>query len=423
MLPDSTVLEQWTLANGLNVVTRHVPQAGAVAVSVAYRGGSRLDPDGREGLAALLAEVAYTGMAGDVPERTRAEMSGLRPKGWNLRVSTDYVLFAEMAAVNQFPGVLHQVAQRMRGVSVTDALLRSARTTVRRDLEEKYARNVDLALPNQVRVLATGGSEATLTRHATGAGIEKLNAGEAQKLVRTRFVPMNAVMSITGNLSGVDIRRLVESEFAAIPAGTRLKESPPAAPKAGVYTLSSSAIQGPVGALGIIAPALSDSLHPSFYLHMLELGSLTRQVWSPPPAPMSTTFEYSMIDNPDLAIFYPPVFGESGSGSLTEGLQITMADLPLDRIDQGTVDQVTGAIGWLLGGPLSADLLRRMRSESAPLYTLSSSTAVRELRGGEAFWSQYRTRFAAAQLPGLEYWIPYFGNPSNQVQVKLTPAR
>src|SRR5437867_4132460 len=70
-LADSTVVESWTLDNGLAVSTRHVPDAQAVAITLGFAIGTDDDPGDREGLALVLDELVFMSAAGNVPARTR----------------------------------------------------------------------------------------------------------------------------------------------------------------------------------------------------------------------------------------------------------------------------------------------------------------------------------------------------------------
>ena len=137
-LADSTWVERWTLKNGLDVTVHHIPRCNSVAVIAAWRVGRDQDPRDRDVMADLLSEVLFTAAAGDVPERSREEMNDLRPQGWNLQVTPRFTLLSELSPPAQFPGVLRQVATRMRGLTVTDSTLALARRQVVRDLGERY---------------------------------------------------------------------------------------------------------------------------------------------------------------------------------------------------------------------------------------------------------------------------------------------
>lgn len=423
-LPDSTVAESWELPNGLRVVTRHIPRTTGVAIVVCYRAGSDDDPPGSEGTASLIAEVAFTSAAGEMPERTREEMRGLRPLGWNLRVSPDHTQFCEIASREQFPGVLREVATRMRGVKVTESGVRAAIATVKRDLARAYSGDVDLLVHNQLHQLATGDGREAARRYASGGGLRGLAARQIQQHIQTLYVPSNAVLSLAGNLSGFDLRRLLEREFGDLPAGARVPAPARGRFTPGVWSMPQAGLSEPVAALGITAPALGDSSHPSFYLHTLVIGSMCMGRWGPPQAPLTSRFEYSLLEDPDLVRFYPPTSSDpADTNSIAIPLWIVIGQLPDGLVEPETHGRLDQAISWLLGGPMMGDLVDRMRSEPGTLYLLAGAMALREMRGGEPFWAEYRRRFAEAKDTAVEQWRSYLVSPDRCVQLRLIPKR
>ena len=157
VLPDSTVLDIWQLSNGLRVVVRHISTAPHVAMTLAWPTGSDADPAGLTGRAALLAELEMMAPAGDVPERTRAEMSEIRPAGWGAGVSPRVTQITEIATRAQFPGALHQLAQRLRGVTVDDSVLKHALTSLHGDLRQERSPTSNAELYKATHDLARGG--------------------------------------------------------------------------------------------------------------------------------------------------------------------------------------------------------------------------------------------------------------------------
>src|SRR5262245_40588525 len=96
-LADGTRIERWTLANGMKVVTRSAPGAGAVAITLGYRMGIDDDPAGRSGLAQLLGDLTFTSAAGNQPDRTPEELDSQRPLGWSYAVLRHMTLATEVA--------------------------------------------------------------------------------------------------------------------------------------------------------------------------------------------------------------------------------------------------------------------------------------------------------------------------------------
>ena len=421
-LPDSTVCESWRLPNGLGVTTRHVPRASAVSITVAYRIGNTGDPPGREGLARLMAEAAFTAAAGEIPERTRDEMESLRPLGWSLEVGSRSTLLTEIASPAQFPGALHQVAVRMRGVMVNDRSLRTALGTVKRELHEGYSGRADLALYYQVRDAAAGLPEGLSETYASGKGLQGIGVKEVRDGLAALYVPANAVLSLAGNLSGVDLHRQIEREFGALPSGARASDPPPVALKPGLRQITRGDLASPLGVVGIIAPALTDTTHPEFYLNALVIGSLCKDVWDPPAPPLTTRFKYSVLDDPDLVRFYPPVSASTTESRLVpEEYLLTIREMPTPGDD--VYASIRLGVGWLLGGSLPFDALKRARTQPGTLLLLSTSMASRALAADDGFWADYRRRLEQTDGSSFDAWRNYFLALNHRASVLFSPGK
>lgn len=423
-LADSTWTDRWTLKNGLEVTARHIPRGNAVAVIVAYRVGRDQDPPGQDGMADLLAEVLLTASAGDIPERSREEMAELRPRGWNLQVTPRFSLISELVPPERFPGLLRQVATRVRGVTVSDTLLAKSRRVVTRDLGERYLGSPELTLIHQVRDLAVGVSDEVLIRRAAGRTIQKVTPREAGDRLRRLYVPANAVLAMAGNFEDVDLRPLVSSLFEGIPGGTALREPPPAPLKAGARTVTRQALDQPLGIVGIIAPALDDSLHPSFYLNALFISRFCEQRWGAAPAPLPGRFRYPIFADPTLVQIFPPVRpGETDADQLGVMLQDAIEALAVSIVDPVIFEELRVNHAWILGGPMTPPFRARIREHPGTLHTLASTLAVRALWGTEAFWARYRDRFLDPRVTSGERWADHFQAPDRIVRLLLTPAR
>ena len=420
--PDSTIVDRFTLPNGMRVVARHVPLAGSVVITACFQGGTSDDPRGREGLSQLLAEAAFTADAGDVPERTRAELVSQRPLGFGVRVLPRITQLTEIAAYPQFPGVLHQVCERLKGVRVEASTLDEAARQVRKELAQNYGAHPERLLHYGVSQLAVGSDPQSLLRFASGQGLEKLGVAEIQRLVSQRFSPANAVLAVVGNLYAYDLHRMLERELAGTPGGT------PAPPIAwgrlgsARVMLARPGVSEPFGALGVLAPALTDSLHPMFFAHAVLLGSYLSAAWSKPSPPLTSRFQYSVADDPEMVRYYPPItFSEPPR--IDEEFQYSVVEFFRFPVDSAAYDRMALGVAWLLGGPVPRELLRRMKRDPSALSTLASSIAARERYADESFWLGYRTRLARRRGPDEAWWAGYFNDPSHQVQLVLTPPR
>lgn len=424
VLPDSSTFETFTLKNGLRVVCRHMPLASLTSITMAYDFGFESDPAGREGLSYALAEMQFNAAAGDVPERDRTGMASLRPAGWNLTVGPRVTRGTEVATQAQLPGVLHQFAQRARGIRLSEAAWRKAMATIKDQLRADYRDEPSRALYFQSGVLARGGDMAAIGRFASGAGLQKLTLKEAQALIAQRFVPANAVLSLAGNFGALPLQTVLEHEFGGIPAGAPMPRPAPAPMKFASQSEKSAAVTTPIGVVAIRAPALTDSLHPFFFMATVLAGSHATRRWGEPEAPLTSRFQYSIMDEPDLARFFPPLGPEADNPALlSEEFITTMREVIQNPLDPSVLRDAWRGLDWLLGGPVAPEMRGRISMDAGALSTLSVGGAVRELWGGEPFWSVYRQRFRAAAAVEFRDWLAYYGDEPHTTRVLMTPAR
>jgi len=421
---DGTHAETWTLANGLRVVTLDVPGADAVAIALEYVAGRDDDPQGQEGLTELMAEAAFTAATGNVPARTRAELDSRRPIGWNIQVERTRTELAELATPDQFPGVLHEVALRMSGVKLTDGDVERAQRTLVHRHRTVFAEDPATRLYAELGQMAAGWNEAAFSRWLSGEGLQKLRARDIAPLLQSQYVPARAVLSLAGDFSGVNLRAFVENEFGSIPPGTSAPAREDRAPAERKTIVRIPGLTRTIGGIGVIAPALTDSLHPSFLLTMFAIGTSAGGAWGQADPPVRSRFQYSILDDPELARFYPPV----RTGSWTPDNLAIQLGLISDGFKQIAIGldqarQMANAVAWLLGGPLSPQLASRIQTDHAVLYRVCSAGAVRELWGGEPFWSLYRSRFEPGREdPLTDNWLEWMNDPQHQVAIVYLPA-
>ncbi|HVP15191.1 MAG TPA: hypothetical protein VMS88_06580 [Terriglobales bacterium] len=425
MLPDSTYAERWTLPNGLEVATRRVPGAADVSVSWGYAHGLDDDPAGEPGLASLLAEVAFTAATAGAPERTREEMESLRPHGWSLKVTRRQTLFSETAKPGQLAGVLRQIADRMHGVQVTRPVLDQARSTVRRMMGQRYFGAVDQMLASQVREYARGLDKAGIVALASAQGLDRETPASIQAALTRVYAPANGVLVLAGDFGDVDLHAVVSTEFGALPAGARPPASPSASLDSVTRVIQRPEITTPIGVLGLRAPALTDTLHPTFYLTMLILGGQAKQGWGRPDPPLTTRFQYAMLDDPDFVRFYPAL----GAHPAADPAVLSNA---FDELWNGFFDMLilrdayleySSSVLWLLGGPLQEPVRDAVTRDPAALNLLCTSTASRALWGSDEFWADYRRRFAPERFRDVRYWKDWLADPRNRARLLAVPQR
>jgi len=224
-LPD---FERATLANGAQVMLMPKRDTPLVALNIVVRGGALADPPGREGTAALLADLVQKG-AGSRDAAQFAE--AIEGAGGELSVSAgaeSLVLGANF--LSRDVGLMVELA--------SDALLRP---TMAADqfgkVRELAVQSIAAAKDSDPRALVGSYGDAWLFRgHPYGrpvGGDETSLAAVTLEDVRSFFAAQvrgdRLLIAVVGDFEPADMRRRLEQAFGSVP---RAAASPPVAPVA-----------------------------------------------------------------------------------------------------------------------------------------------------------------------------------------------
>jgi predicted Zn-dependent peptidase len=222
--------ERRVLANGLGIVTAHVPGRPLLTAQLLIRGdaggGVSSEPAELGGITVLMARALSEGTQRrdavaliEAAERLGAELSA--DAGWDSiaagvevprsRLEPALALLAEMALEPSFPE--HEVA-RLREERLND--LKQAKADPRRRIERIFPEQLYAAGSAYARPLA--GIEDTVAR------IDRATvAGRHAELMR----PGAATLIVAGDLSDLDLDARIESAFSEWPGSGPAPETPP----------------------------------------------------------------------------------------------------------------------------------------------------------------------------------------------------
>jgi len=422
-LPDSTTVSAWRLPNGLEVRVRDVPGANAVAVTLGYRAGSFLDDPSTPGLASVLALVRFTAPVGDVPERSFAEMSSVRPLGWGVTTNARLSLLTEVGLPERFAGLLHEVARRAHGVQVTDSCLAHAVAFARRDAGQRRFGKPEPALYERVRDIAQGFDEQQVLDRASGKGLLRLTPARVDTLMSRYYGASNAVLVLVGDFGGVPLEQVVAREFGDIGAGTA-QPDPPApmlSPARRTTTLDSAPLS--LGVVGILAPAIEDTTSAEFYLDALVTGGWWKHERSDSDSRLDSYFQYSIFDEPDMVRYDVELrAGPDDPNSMANAWNNQMDSYAELLVTSDVYNLVRETVGWMLGAPLGSAQRRQAATTPAFVSTIATTTASRALWKGDAFWDGFLHRFMSAHFANTTF-RRYKQDPAHQVVLVLKPRR
>jgi len=187
-----------------------------IAVAVGFRGGSALDPAGKEGLAVSISGLLDEG-AGDLDSRS-----------FQQRLNDLAIDFKFDAGIDDFTGSMRALTENR---DEAFELLRLALTAPRFDDEP-----VQRIRGQLLAILADESSDpgsiadrvwwhATFLAHpysrqtsGTAAGLRTINAEDLRGFVASRFGRDNMVVGVVGDITAAELAPLLDRTFAALPA-------------------------------------------------------------------------------------------------------------------------------------------------------------------------------------------------------------
>ena len=154
------------------------------------------------------------------------------------------------------------------------------------------------------------------------AGTPSLMSGLARFLTDAGYLTVNTAYTLSNGIAGFP--------WAVDDVACAVRH-------AAARTITRRGLTQSLGIAGVIAPAITDSLHPSFYFNSLLIGRFCEQQWGPATAPIPARFRYPLFADPQIAQFFPPVdANETDADQLGVILQDAVEGLSTSIVDPQT---------------------------------------------------------------------------------------
>ncbi|MBB3033607.1 M16 family metallopeptidase [Alteriqipengyuania lutimaris] len=217
---DEIPFEQFTLPNGLRVVVHEDHSVPKVAVAVWYHVGSMNEPDGKSGYAHLFEHLMFNGSENRDDEYF-PPLQEIGASAVNGATSYDQTYYFEVVPTGGLERVLWLESDRMGNLlgAVTQAKLDEQRGVVQN--EKRTYENRPYSSMAQLRneALFPAGHPYN---HSVIGSMEDLDAASLDDMhgwFKDYYGASNAVVSLAGDISVEDARRLVTKYFGAVPPG------------------------------------------------------------------------------------------------------------------------------------------------------------------------------------------------------------
>jgi zinc protease len=212
-------VSEYRLENGLRVLYKPDKSAPVVAVCITYHVGSRNEGPGHTGATHILEHLMFKDSEKFNNRNHNAITDHLAWMGayMNATTSLDRTNYFELLPRERLEQALEVEADRMRGSLFNDADLASEMTVVRNEYE--LSRNDPYTFLTE-EVMRTAFTEHPYRIPTIGLkeDIEGSTAATLRAFYDRFYWPNNATLAVLGDVSRVDVEKLVVKHFAPIPS-------------------------------------------------------------------------------------------------------------------------------------------------------------------------------------------------------------
>ncbi len=213
----SVPVEYFTLPNGLRVVVSEDHSAPVVMVEVMYKIGFRIEPKGRTGFAHLFEHMMFQG-SGAVKKMEHVAL--VQQAGGVVNGSTrlDYTNYFEVVPANALELALWLEADRMKSLDVSAENLKNQQNVVSEEVRVNVLNQPHGAF-EWLDIWQQANTNWYNAHNFYGdlAELEAATLEDVQKFFTTYYAPNNAVLSVVGDTTAAEVRKLAEKHFGAIP--------------------------------------------------------------------------------------------------------------------------------------------------------------------------------------------------------------
>jgi len=225
-------IETFSLDNGLKVIVHEDHSTPIVAVNIWYDVGSAHEEEGRSGFAHLFEHMLFQETENLEPGEFKKHI--LEAGGtYNGTTNEDRTAYFETVPANRLNMALWLEAERMARLRVTPENFDREREVVK---EERRLRIDNQPYGEAILTLDTLVADWPPYNHTVIGSMADLNAATADDVLefyKRYYVPNNAALVISGDVTVEQARELVEEYFGGIPRGPAMEQLPeiPATPR------------------------------------------------------------------------------------------------------------------------------------------------------------------------------------------------
>ncbi|MCS6758825.1 MAG: insulinase family protein [Candidatus Devosia euplotis] len=361
--PARNTVEHFVLDNGLEVVVIPDHWAPVVTHMVWYKVGSADDPAGKSGIAHFFEHLMFKGTArhpAGALDTAVAELGG----NLNAFTTADVTAFFETVPADALASMMDFEADRMRGLTLTDAVIGAERDVVLEERRQRIEASPQALLGEEFDATLYQNHPYSIPVIGWMKEIEQLNRGDAVSFYDQYYAPNNAVLVVAGDVDAQTVRTLAEASYGQVERGLalppRVRPAEPERNTSATVTLSDprvgipsfqrawvaptyrTAEPGEAEALDLLSEILGGSTRSRFYQQLVVKTGIAAQA--------GASYEGGAYDPSGFSIYGAPQ-GERTLAEVETAVDDQLARLIADGV---TEDELESAKARYLRGLIFA---------------------------------------------------------------------
>ena len=321
--------EKFELSNGIRVILYHRDELPIIQIGMLVNAGPVYDPEGKDGLASLTANLLKSGSASRSSDEIAEEIDRVGGEFNIVQLRENAVLgmrflsrhrkiaFDILSECLMFPLFLEEEVKRYKELQSGEIMS-----------EEDDVWSVTSREFNRIVFKGSPYSHSTL---GDLQSVDSLTQSDAREFHKTHFTGKNILLGIIGDFDKNEIRKELEFYFGKMPSGNRLTPpcfKPEALKKPYVTRYSKDLSQASIVLGGYLFPRKSDEYFPYLALDQIfGYGSLTSRIGEKVRAEKGLAY-YVASDFINLSCTgYWRVLMQTKNDSVTEAVQLVRDEM------------------------------------------------------------------------------------------------
>lgn len=254
--------ERFTLDNGLHVIVHKDTTTPMVAVNVLYDVGARDENPERTGFAHLFEHLMFGGSENIPSYDEPLQMAGGENNAYTTNDITNYYIQLPLQNIET---AFWLESDRMNALAFSEKSLDVQRKVVSEEFKEHYINKpYGDAWENMRKLAYKQHPYQWMTIGKELKHIEEAHLDDVKSFFYKHYRPVNAILSVAGNVTTEQVKQLAEKWFGSIPAGDKYNRNLPQEPQQTEARVATVEANVPLDAL-YKAWHIGGRMSPSYY--------------------------------------------------------------------------------------------------------------------------------------------------------------